>query len=61
MLNKLEADGAVAFLFSADSPLFKGLKCELKDLLNKEDNDGSFDVCGDPAKAAGWNDRLGIC
>ena len=61
--EKFETDRVEASLFSEDSPLLVGFNWELNDLLNKEDNDGSdcLDAEAAPAKAAGWNDRFGIC
>ena len=62
MFDKFETDKVVVSFFSENSPPFTGHSWELKDLLNKDDNIGSncLDAKVDPAKAAGWNNRLGI-
>lgn len=61
-IGKFETDKVDASLFSNDSLLVAGLNWELKDLLNKDDNDGSDCLAeGTPANAAGWKDRFGRC
>lgn len=50
-----ETDVADPSFCSEDSLTLAGFNCELKDLLNNDDNVGSdcLDTVGDPAKAAG--------
>lgn len=63
MIGKFATEAFKASFFSKHSPPVAGLNCELKDLLNRDDNVGSgcLDVGAAPAKAAGWKDRFGIC
>lgn len=63
MFDKFETDKFVASFFSEGSPPFTGHSWELKDLLNKDESVGSdcLEAKVAPAKAAGWNDRFGIC
>lgn len=54
VVDKFKTDIADLSFFSEDSLTFAGFNCELKDLLNKDDNAGSdcLDDVGAPANAA---------